>query len=297
MSIFQSVITARNDIALPGMFSHSGPRRVIPKFARGLVKAGVAVFKVPGSTNAADLGPGLAVQNPVPGVAAAASAILSGGASSASLQTITSFNGTTGGTEMQPARFVTFTFSSLANWDATSATLTGIDSAGQVRSESIAIPDAGNATVTSTNRFRQVTSITIPAQSGTSGTFTVGVAALTSGFLLADILGIVVRNVVKTSVSSSGLYGYPGITSNLVTAEYIDGETLDVLDEGSIWCVTETAVTDRDPVYVRVAAGAGGSQLGALRNDADSASAILIPNARFLQDCSAGKAPAIFRGF
>ena len=171
--------------------------------------------------------------------------------------------------------------------DATNITLTGVNHLGQTVSETIAIPNGGNATVTSTNWYRSVTSFSVPAQTGTGGTATVGIAALDS-IALADFCGVVIRKPIKTTIPSSGLYGYPGITSTSVPASFVDGETLSLCVGGGIWVYTEEAVTERDPVYVRITSGAGGSTLGAFRNDADTASCVLIPDARFTRSAAAG---------
>jgi hypothetical protein len=105
-----------------------------------------------------------------------ADAIITSRASSGSIQTITGtgLNGAVGQAAMDPPRSLEFVFSSHANWDATTAVVTGTDSAGNTVSENFTIPDAGNATVTGTQLFRTVTQVVIPAQSGTSGTFTLG---------------------------------------------------------------------------------------------------------------------------
>ena len=130
-------------------------------------------------------------------------------ASSGSLQTLTgaTLDGATGDDTMSTPRFITFTFSSHADWDATSATLAGVGPNGQTQSETIAIPNGGNATVTSTKRYLRVTSITIPAQSGTSGTATVGVRAPVT----AD--GTSGTKVVCTSAAGE-LHAYELVTSN-----------------------------------------------------------------------------------
>ncbi len=287
---------------LPGQLMEAfGPRQVSAKIARGLLSAGVMAFKVPtvggaGSRNSID--PGEAFQYVIGGAGADVDAILAtGGASSASPQTITSFNGALGAGPYQPARAVTLVLSSHANWDATTAVLRGYNHLGQIVQENLAIPDGGNATVTSTNLYQRVISLAIPAQAGTAGTFTVGVAAVSSGALTsADFYGVVVRQAIKTTISTSNLYGYPGVATAGLSADYADGESAPLLVEGAIACVTETAFTTNAPVYCRIAAGAGGSTIGAFRNDADSATAILVPNARCRRDASAGLAWLHFSG-
>lgn len=136
-------------------------------------------------------------------------AIVIAGASSASEQTLTgaTLDGVIGDDPMAAARFITFAFSNHANWDVTTATLAGLGPAGEAQSESIAIPDGGNATVTSTKRYTRVTSIVIPAQSGTSGTFTVGVRAPVT----AD--GTSATKVVCTSAAGE-LHSYELVTGN-----------------------------------------------------------------------------------
>lgn len=99
--------------------------------------------------------------------------------STAGIQTLTglTLDGVSGGASLGTPRFISFVFSSHADWDATNITLAGLDGNGEVLTESIAIPNGGNATVTSVGKYLQVTTITVPAQSGTGGTATVGVRA------------------------------------------------------------------------------------------------------------------------
>jgi hypothetical protein len=63
------------------------------------------------------------------------------------------------------------------------------------------------------------------------------------------------------------------------TAECEAGCAYEVLDEGLIWCVCETAMARGAIPFVRRAAGVG-EQLGALRNDADTDDATALPNCR-----------------
>jgi len=106
-------------------------------------------------------------------------AIIATGASSASSQTLSGadLDGATGYRALSPSRRLTLTFSSHADWDATTATATGKDIDGNTITETFAIPNGGNATVAGSKLFARVTSVTIPAQSGTGGTFTMGVRA------------------------------------------------------------------------------------------------------------------------
>ena len=298
--IVQSSYSRSPAEAVPGMLAEAfAPKRTRSKIARGLIKAGYGVFQVPtlgqGGTQMLDPGEVFHIANPA--LAADVDAIKTAITSSASVQTFTTsahFDGVVGLTEMQPARKITLVLSSHADWDATNATLIGYDHNGQLQTETLAIPNGGNATVTSSNTYRSVVSLSIPAQSGTGGTATVGIAALTAGLALVDFVGVSMRQSAKSSVATNGIFGYPGITSTSTTASYVDGESVPVLTAGGIWVFTEEAVVEGDPVYVRVASGAGGSVLGAFRNDADTASCVQIPDARFCRDAAAGCAWAYF---
>jgi len=50
---------------------------------------------------------------------------------------------------------------------------------------------------------------------------------------------------------------------------------------GRIWVLVEEAVSNGNQAYVRFASGAGGSQLGAFRKSADTATAAALPNAYY----------------
>lgn len=138
-----------------------------------------------------------------------ADAIVATGASSGSVQTLTgaTLDGVVGDDVMVEPRFVTLTLSSHADWDLTTAVVSGIDGNGNLMTENFAIPNGGNATVTGTKRFLRVTSVVIPAQSGTSGTFTVGLRAIVT----AD--GTSGTTVACTSVAGE-LHSYELTTKN-----------------------------------------------------------------------------------
>jgi hypothetical protein len=64
--------------------------------------------------------------------------------------------------------------------------------------------------------------------------------------------------------------------------ELLDGRMENYVDNGCVWVVCEEAVDLKDPVYVRhTANGAGKLQPGAVRNDADTATCVLLKGAKF----------------
>lgn len=249
---------------LPGMPGRVGMKSLIRTFiACAALVPGRFYFKGPASGNAAgEVGP----IEP----AADADAIIATGASSGSQQVISgaSLDGVIGAGEIYPPRNITLTFSNHANWDATTAVVAGTDENGVAQTENFSIPDGGNATVTGATKFRTVTSITIPAQSGTSGTFTVGVGSLLGA---ADHIaaGLAVLDVTRTSLN------------------YADGDLVPIAREGEFYVTSETAVKEGDPVWVRVVAGVG-ENLGAVRATPDSNDCVRIKNARFTSTNSAG---------
>lgn len=64
--------------------------------------------------------------------------------------------------------------------------------------------------------------------------------------------------------------------------------TLNVLSRGTVWVRTESAVVVGARAFVRFANGAGGTQKGAVRGDADTATAVEVRGARFLSSATAG---------
>lgn len=65
-------------------------------------------------------------------------------------------------------------------------------------------------------------------------------------------------------------------------------QNFNVLRDGTIYVKVEQAVVRGDVVFFRFAAGAGGTQLGAFRKDADTASAAQVKGARYLTSAAAG---------
>lgn len=61
---------------------------------------------------------------------------------------------------------------------------------------------------------------------------------------------------------------------------YAANEPVDILIEGEVWVAFENAITAQQDVFVRYASGAGGTQLGALRTNADTATAAQVTGLR-----------------
>lgn len=91
-----------------------------------------------------------------------------------------------------------------------------------------------------------------------------------------------------TDVTGVSRFGVATRTVGSELSYYASQSIINVQCEGRIWVSVEEAVTAGDQPYVRYAAGAGGSQLGAFRKSADTASAAAVPNAKFLTDGLAG---------
>lgn|SRR5574343_348854 len=92
-------------------------------------------------------------------------------ATSASIVTHTSFLNTAA---LSPPRNVTFVASSHADFNAVAMVITGTDLYGRSLTETLTLTDAGNTTDNGVKAFRTVTSIVIPAQGGTGGSYTIG---------------------------------------------------------------------------------------------------------------------------
>lgn len=88
-------------------------------------------------------------------------------------------------------------------------------------------------------------------------------------------------------VTSVSRFGVSAKTRASESASYTS-QMVDCISDGRVWVPVEEAVTAGDAAFVRFAAGAGGTQLGAFRKSADSASAVALPNAKYLTDGSAG---------
>lgn len=196
-------------------------------------------------------------------------AIIATGASTAGVQTLTTtaLDGAVGDDLMRLSRNLTFTFSSHADWDATTITVTGKDAFGEYLTETFAVPNGGNATVTGNALFSQVDSVSIPAQAGTGGTFTMGVGAKL-GPLDAAAAGVVALENTRSA------------------AAYASAEVAPIVRQGRIRVTTEEAVAEGNDVYVRLVVS-GDEVYGAFRDTPDSTDCARLLRARWAQTTTA----------
>lgn len=91
------------------------------------------------------------------------------------------------------------------------------------------------------------------------------------------------------------LQGIAGATiGGTVVGVGIDvGREFTLLEEGNINLVFEQTMAQADPVYARFASGAGGTTLGAIRKDADTATAQLLKGAAVVVGAAAGQVGTI----
>jgi hypothetical protein len=87
---------------------------------------------------------------------------------------------------------------------------------------------------------------------------------------------------------TAGFLGIAGFDSSeqYALGGWQPGSLPKLLHRGHIWCVTEGAIAELAQMYCRYASGAGGSQLGAFRGDADTSSAAPVVGLRALESCS-----------
>jgi hypothetical protein len=212
------------------------------------------------------------VANVPTALAADVDAIIVTGGSTAGIQNLDSsdFDGVISAGNLPVPAFITMTLNSNADWNATSATLSGIGSNGAAITESLSIPDAGNATLTTTQAFWRITGLTIPAQAGTGGTFTLGVAATGRALTGAQILGVLERSPFVVDGDT--------IEANRRAGAYRRGRIC-VETDGS-------TVVPGAPAFVRVLAGTDTQLPGMFSASAASGAAVALSGARFTRSIS-----------
>lgn len=243
-------------------------KHIVSRLADGAVAAGLAVAR--GDAPDVETGhPGaVGALAASPAIGADVDAIVTTHATAASDQTLSGadLNGAAGGAVMTPSRKITLVMNSHANWDATTAYIRGLDSSGRWQEEALTIPDGGNATVTTTKGFARVTEVFVPTQSGTAGSYTVGIAAGGVDLGSLQLAGVALYDAAREPNTSA--------------AEYADEDTVSVVQSGAVYVTTEDACVESDVPYCRITA-TGSEEAGAWRNDSDSGDAFPVRGARF----------------
>jgi hypothetical protein len=145
-------------------------------------------------------------------------AIIASGVNSAITQQVLDsgdFNGVRGDGPFTPPRNVTLTLNAHADWDATNATVVGKDAFGRSQSETFAIPNGGGTTLVGTKVWSEITTITIPAQTGTNGTLLVGLGQV---FAEGEIDVTAVDGTTHVDVTADDVgawYPYTDVSTNL----------------------------------------------------------------------------------
>ena len=272
----QTTMSTNRAIAIPGLVVPRPNQFIQTRLLEGPAIAGYGAFRVPvigapGDTSTAD--PGTVYQTPDPVSAADVDAIITAYTTSTAIQTFsgTDLNGAVGQGEMLPPRKLTMVASNHADFNATDITFVYINDQGQQVTELVALADGGNETITTLGYARRVVSISIPAQAGTGGTATFGIAVLDGTVNLADFEGIAIYDASKEPFSSTYHYGPQSV--------------LPLLYKGAIWVITEDACAAGAGAFVRVG---GTGILGAIRSDVDTSAAVAITNSRFVRTSAAG---------
>lgn len=99
----------------------------------------------------------------------------------------------------------------------------------------------------------------------------------------APIFGVSIRDLSKQSDASQLL-------------DYAAGDDVGVIQAGWVYVIAEQAVIPGNPVFVRFVAGAGGTLLGSLRADVDTASAYAWVNAVWESTTAIGAVGLIYIG-
>lgn len=217
-------------IARAGMIADSGRMsHIVGRAAEGAVRVGLLAAR--GTSKASQV---KAMETLVSDV----DAILATGGSTNGVQTLdTELDGAVGRNRIVPAQQIGLVLSSHADWDATTAVITGEDTQGHVIQESVAIPNGGNATVKTVRAFARVTSVSIPAQTGSGGTMTIGTFPDAPEISLEDYAGIALDNVAREPFDANNTYA--------------DNDSVNVLERGDVYVVVEDTVVPGGQVYVR----------------------------------------------
>lgn len=281
---FQTSVNQSPALGIPGSFSDISP-----------VRDAITVSAEVDSTASAPL------EDPLPGIlpghltmrgtdfsdarlphalAVDVDAIIATGDSSTTTYSGATLDGAVGDTRWPVPTLIDLVLNSDTDWDDTDAILIGIDGNGAQVTELLDIPNDGGATVTSNARFVQIISLAIPAQTGSGGTFTLGVQGPASGAITKAMMqGFVVNDQHREGTADPN-----GISVGLEGLPFPDLRGMSAIRQGRFFVRTQDLPLEGAPVWVRVVNSAGAglpSNIGQPRSDADSGNALLVPGARF----------------
>lgn len=239
--------------ARPGMLAGGMDPEILSKVADGSVKVGQACAI---TAAASGLSLGTVTALTAAQLAVDVDSVIATGASTAGIQNLTTFDGTGAGgagAEMIPARKLAIVQNNHADWDATTLTIYGLDVDGLACQATITLPNNGNATTAQNENvyFSKILKVNIPAQTGTNGTFTLGVIA-DDGMYPEGQLVIPYYDSSREPYNSSN--------------QYVDGESVPCFRKGRLWVPMAATPVAGQQLYVRIVTGGGG--FGELRGAA-----------------------------
>lgn len=113
--------------------------------------------------------------------------------------------------------------------------------------------------------------------------FGVFVKELTATFLNGtDVMGTAADRIAGITVKSDAR-PVEAILA-LATDAIPNAGIFDCMEMGAVWMRAEQVMVPGDPVFARYASGAGGTMRGVVRKDADTATAVAVPNARVMKN-------------
>jgi hypothetical protein len=149
-------------------------------------------------------------------------------------------DGVIGAGLIHPARRLTITLNSHADWDATIGKLVYEIPGGAYVVEDLQIPNAGNVTLTSAHGASRFDKFIVPPQTSANAKIDKVGVLNTAAFIGLD----------KRHHRGIVLYDQAD-QPNEATLEYADGDPVSVLTRGFFYAVPESNVTEGGPVYAR----------------------------------------------
>lgn len=183
---------------------------------------------------------------------------------SADLVTGNTINFTVNGVAITP---VVYSSSSAATMQAIADAIASIPSV-----QSAVVGGANNRVITIISNVGTSTAITVNTVTGGASQATITSTTSQAG----TFFGVTQRIYGKANAYIPDLG--PNLTlSSGIVAPYYKGQIAPTMTQGRIYVVPESIVTSNSPVYLRVAANGGNTQLGSFSGVADGSNSVLIP--------------------